>query len=360
MTTHTLVEHISASEDGYEVKRRSPTVDYLSRYIALSEHLDREVHPKVNAGASAMDSIWLTDHGPEHIATVISRMDDLTYQHGRYVVSPYEAYILLVAAHMHDIGNVFGRSEHEGRVRNVLFEMEDSLVGDDNIEKRMICDIAIAHGGRIADDEAVPNAIAMDTIGRMPHERPIRKLAAILRLADELADDRTRSNALDLEVLAKNETYERQSQIHHVYAQRLHPPIVNHQTRTIKLMFEMLVEHVVQQYYKRGTKQYLLDEIFERTLKTHREQVYCGRFMSPDILLDHVEVEIMICAENYSEVLARLNYVLEQAYPTYISRIVDVVPALNGMSGQHLAGTIENIVEEYDGSPINLNGVSLE
>ncbi|MDE0040179.1 MAG: hypothetical protein OXU77_21855 [Gammaproteobacteria bacterium] len=334
-------------------------MNYYTRFMGLSNHLNKEVHPKVNAGSTAAETVWLTDHGPDHIATVIGRIHDLAFQSGAYVVSPYEAYILAVAAHMHDIGNVYGREEHERRVRDILFGLDDTLIGDDNIEKRMICDIAMAHGGKIGSDpNGTPDAIAMDTIGRMSHDRPIRKLAAILRLADELADDRTRSNKLDLEVLAENKSYRRQSEIHHVYAQRLHPPAIDHQTRTIQLTFELLMEHVVAKYYKRGKGRYLLDEIFERTLKTHREQIYCSRFMSPDILLDRVAVEILVCTPKYQEVRARLDYTLEQAYPVYICKIADAVPSLHGVSGHGLAGTIDEIMEaRYDGSPVDLNPI---
>ena len=86
-------------------------VDYHDRYVRLNQHLNDHVHPKVNAGAAATDDLWLTDHGPEHVATVISRINDLTFRDGNFVVSPYEAYLLLVSAHFHDVGNVFGRGK---------------------------------------------------------------------------------------------------------------------------------------------------------------------------------------------------------------------------------------------------------
>ena len=141
-----IAKHLATSDDGYSWVRRDGRVDYQARFRALDEHMNEGVHPRVNEGAVAAGSGWLTDHGVGHVSTVIRRVEDLTFKNGRCVLSPYEAYLVLVAAHVHDVGNVFGRERHEKRAKEILFALESNCVGDDNIEKRMIFDIAMAHG----------------------------------------------------------------------------------------------------------------------------------------------------------------------------------------------------------------------
>src|SRR5690606_20790147 len=96
----------------------------------------------------------------------------------------------------HDVGNIYGRDEHERKVHEVLFSLDHTLVGEDTLEKRMICHIAMAHGGFVD-----VNKENKDTIGALRYDRSskpsgvdVKKLAAVLRLADELADDKTRTN----------------------------------------------------------------------------------------------------------------------------------------------------------------------
>ena len=90
-------------------------------------------------------------------------------------------------------------------LRDVLFTLPPEYTGDDNIEKRTICDIAMAHGGKVLSlSGGLPTKDTKDTIGHMSHDRNVKKLAAILRFADELADDRTRTNYLDGMVMQRN------------------------------------------------------------------------------------------------------------------------------------------------------------
>ena len=105
-------------------------VDYYERFVKLDDHLNKHVHPSVNQGATAAGqafanqettaadqkrAIWLTDHGPKHIETVIRRASELAFAPDP-VLSPYEVYILLLAIHFHDVGNIFGRERHEQRI----------------------------------------------------------------------------------------------------------------------------------------------------------------------------------------------------------------------------------------------------
>lgn len=162
---------------------------YLKRLENLQIHLEKEVFPHVDKGALLHRDGYLTDHGKGHIETVIRRAGRLLGEN--ICFSAYEVYLLLVAIFLHDAGNIFGREEHERRVSRIVTEL-GSLLGEDTPEKRMISNIAAAHGGRINGSK--------DTIGNLLRhvhilgkQVRVQALAALLRFADELADDSTRA-----------------------------------------------------------------------------------------------------------------------------------------------------------------------
>ena len=303
-------------------------MDYYERFIRIDNYLNDKIHPHVNVGATAHDPIWLTDHGPDHVATVIRRAGELVFA-AECVLTPYETYILLIAAHFHDMGNIFGRQHHERKIHKIMFEdLESTLVGGDTFEKRMICDIAMAHGGYAVDEGD------KDTIGKLPYDEPpdkskgvrVKKLAAILRFADELADDNTRTNRYVQQ--ATDRVYPG-SEIFHQYAAHLRPIDINHDTRSVNLRFELSTELVNRKCRKNSEETYLFNEILARNLKMYREHIYCKRFMLPDIVLDQISVHIDVCNDNYSVILGQLNYVLiEKGYPDGPRHLRDICPTL--------------------------------
>ena len=323
------------------------------RFKDLDQHLVDNVHPTVGQGTAAIDGILLTDHGPDHISTVIRRITDLTLVGEKFMINPYEAYLLAVAAHFHDTGNILGREGHEKKGVSLVFDLEDSLIGSDTIEKRKIASIARAHGGR--------EGASKDTIGAMPDDRDLRKLAAILRFADELAEDHTRTSPAHQKILDEDERIRKKSEIYHLYSQRLREVKVEHDARRVLLRFEVMPLHLRERYYKDGQRRFLLDEIFSRTLKVHREQVYCGKFMTPDVVSERTDVEICVCNERFERVLGRFHYTLEQkGYPDHVGdfRALVADDGIGGLRAASVARRINKVVTEIDDDdalPLDLN-----
>lgn len=344
-----IVRHIADGDD--------PLVDLLERFIRLDKHMVNKVHPSIGQGAALADGIVLTDHGAEHISTVILRIGELAYDEGQFKVTPYDAYLLAVAAHFHDVGNVYGRKKHERRTHSELFQLGVDLTGEDTIEKRKIASIAQAHGGYTAGSK--------DTISALPYDKTVRKLAAILRFADELADDYTRTSPTLWNMLRENEAARKESEIYHVYADRLRVVKIDHRSHRVKLRFEVLPCHLRQQYWKDGQQRYLIDEIFERTLKVHREQIYCAKFMAPDIVSDVTDVKISVCSTNYERILGRFHYTLEQkGYPDHIADFRALVApyGLSDLEGQAVAEGIGEVLSDAANvapgeQPVDLNEV---
>lgn len=257
--------------------------------------------------------IFLNDHGPEHIEKVIERAYDIL-RNSTQGINEFETFILLCAIQIHDIGNVLGRVGHEKKLHEIFDEHSKDIIID-TPEKRVIKNIAMVHGGKTFDGSK--DTISSLCASEMIFESEIRTrfLAAVLRLADELADDSTRANrvAIDLGILGVD------SQIYHEYSKVLHTVKVKEDAANkdynIILVYELVASMLSTQYNIGDGKKYLLDEIYDRTLKMEQERRYCMKFMHPFINIGRIDVKINIYG-SYSQLINTISYRLEDiSYP---------------------------------------------
>jgi hypothetical protein len=338
---------------------RDGNVNYSERFEKIADHLNKQIHTHTLEGALAAqiknieeavkeghigddllgiivkNSSWLTDHGPEHIQTVIQRASDLVST-SNCELSSYEIYVLLTAIHFHDVGNIFGRDRHEKKITEVMAEMDESIIGDDDFEKRLIRSIAAAHGGSVNGDE--------DTIRHLPYARQLKAqkvrphlLAAILRFADELAEDHTRASRFSLNTGNMLQA----SEIYHQYADRLRE--VNIEDGSVEIHFELSKDIATKQFGKGNQKVFLLDEIFSRTLKIHCEHAYCMRYMRQEINLNSITIRVGVFENKYLDELYCFDYKLEErGYPNKPNGIHEICDGLTTKNGARLTGETLN------------------
>lgn len=314
---------------------------YETRYASIKQYMNSYIHPNVVPGAMIEDGGFLTDHGPEHIATVIARASNLLTS-SRCKVSTYEMYILLCSIHFHDAGNAYGRKGHE----KLTFEIIDSLgalVGPDQAERRAIAEISRAHGGYTDEGDK-------DTIGRLQVDLPLlgenvrqAYLAAVLRFADELADDTHRASRY----LVENRMIPKSSEVFHMYALRLQSVIVRADDGSVDLLFDLCANDVINKFGKAAGEVFLLDEIFERTVKMHYERVYCRQFMLPDIDIRTINVKIDIYDNNFHEKIRSISYQLkDRGYPSdSVASVHQLAPELKSW----------NSIEDINGEKLSLH-----
>lgn len=322
-------------------KQFPQNTDYPSRLKVIFDYLSNNIYPQVGTGAlletliTGANPVYLNDHGVNHVIQVIERASLLVRQ-SKYDINAYEAYILVVAILLHDLGNIYGRDAHE-RKSGEIFNSLGAVLTNDTAEKRIIAKIAAAHGGKIGDSK--------DTIGTLQREfhlfgKCVNKqfIAAILRFADELADDRTRASRFFLD----NQNLVPGSAIFHAYSDSLRS--VNIAKHDISLQFEINKSKLLQQYPKGESHIYLVDEIFLRSLKMFTENIYCMRFLRPNIFIENLRFTINFFDDSFqNEIHEPVSYFLrENGYPVLTSNnIVSFCPNLEGISGNSIAEQLQ-------------------
>lgn len=291
---------------------------YWERYNQLATKLNSDWHTQVAAGSQAADGGMLTDHGPDHIQTVINRaaalLDDYSNDNS---LTGYEIYLLLCAIHFHDLGNIHGRVKHEKKITSMMNEVSGFL--GDATERKYIREIAEVHGGKVGDDKDTISHLESNATLYGQHVR-LQVLAGVLRFADELADDSYRANSILLKLGAIPDS----SAIYHKYAHCLNSVIVRPNNKEVSLHYHINIKEFVKKFPKKDgsgkdyIQVYLLDEIFERLSKIYLECVYCNHFTTPIVDIISISVEIMCLKDDeiLADNLPKIKFVLkEKGYP---------------------------------------------
>ena len=291
----------------------------VEKYCNLERILNERWHPNATLGAAIHGDGLLTDHGVEHIAAVMHHANEILGPNLRYL-SGYEIYLLLIAIHFHDLGNIYGRSKHEQKIIEVMDAMGDSLEID-AVEKEFVIAIAKSHGGYCGDDKDTIRWVNVDETCNGMCVRA-KMLASILRFADELSDDFTRTSYKGIEVPKENEAY-------HMYSTVLEP--VSVQGETIKFHFRIPKEYTQNPVGKGSKEIYLYDEVLERLTKCMRELEYCRKYSNGFINITTLNVKIDIMSllrikESIAFRLTLLGYpnVRESSLESYMDRVVNI------------------------------------
>jgi len=234
---------------------------------------------------------YLNKHNAKHVEMVIEKASVLL-QELHAELSPFEGFLLLLAIHFHDVGIVYGREEHEIKCQKLMQmpQIEGRL--PDATLRSDIIKIASVHGGVCSDGDkdTISTAITESVCHRYGQIVRRRFLAAIVRFADELADDRTRASVLKI----GDEDLPSISMLHHCYSDSLHS--VSVESNTVKLDYRIGYDVAIRKFKTPKRDVYLLDEIYSRTKKMHQERIYCMRFW-PHEYQQIRDIQVDICVE---------------------------------------------------------------
>lgn len=304
--------------------------DYFDRYWQTKKYLADYIYPYIAAGTSSEDQGIYTDHSIDHFNAVIryaGKLLGLDHQPDlssvELKISPYEAYILLVSILLHDAGNINGRRNHEKRPLEI-FKQIGKTVCPDYFEATFIARIARAHGGKTTttDGHETKDTIRNMSLSESDTYQSIsfrpRAIAALVRFADEICEDRSRS----ARYLLENDALPEQSEIFHHYAYSISSVDVDLLGKSISIKYELLKPSALKKFGKAGAteKQYLIDEINERLEKMFCELCYCKSFMLDIVNITRIRATVLILDDDdYMTQLESEFFELEEkGYPSQV------------------------------------------
>lgn len=263
--------------------------NYIETFKEIESKLNSDYHPLVNLGAAVNDSGLLTDHGPDHVQMVMKRALQIIGEKRIKILTGYEIFILLLAIHFHDLGNIYGREEHEQKISDVMEKMGEALPLN-SIDSEFVRDIAMAHGGYADALKTDKDTIHIIKPIEYRDEVLIRPsaLAAILRFADELSEDFSRADKVSkIEIPKENEIY-------HAYSRALDVNILGN---VVTFRYRIPYEYTQKKMFKGKNEKYLYDEIKERIEKCLHELEYCRKYSDGFIEISILKVNIYLLEE---------------------------------------------------------------
>lgn len=270
--------------------RNNKVVDYYHNYMVIKKYLIQNVYKDVTSAANLNEngeSMYYNDHGIDHVETVIDRASELV-KSDYCDLNAKEVYFLLCAILIHDIGNIFGRKNHEGNHHSVISHIMNDF-SNDTAEQTIILEIARAHGGRTERG-------SKDTISELHNEKHYghekvrtRLLSSILRFADELADEKARASHT---MLNKNLLTNNPSEVFHAYSACVDSVVTNHKDNAIFVQYHIPVEYIKRKFKKLDSDCFIIDEIYQRIEKIHIENIYCQKYISKYIPISKIEINI--------------------------------------------------------------------
>jgi hypothetical protein len=311
---HAIVEKMALlkSVDDWKIKI-SENINNLKSKISLSQN-DFNTFEKMLQNDTF---VYLNQHGLGHIEKIIEHINRiLHFFRDEDKLTPFEIFLLLCAIQFHDIGNYIGREHHEREVYKIIIENAESIIKD-TPTKRLIGKIAQVHSGKINGDPDTITKSNLQISGRLLG-KDVREclLAALLRFADELADDTSRA---DIQALKENRIPVG-SIIHHEYSNSLQSVKIdkNRVNNTLFIQLDFFIDSITifKKFIKDNKKILLIDEIFNRSIKFEKERRYCMRFFSQYIHINEIKVRIEIGAQYDLEDSEIISYTLsEYGYP---------------------------------------------
>ncbi|UFW42054.1 HD domain-containing protein [Bradyrhizobium sp. WSM471] len=306
-------------------------MNYYNRYTQIKQHLATKYYQATATGLS-QGGHRFTKHDISHIDDVIQRTGQLLgldkpgsqpYEK----LEPYETFVLLYAILLHDAGNAYERAGHEARAFDILRDM-GNLCPLADIEKRLVASIAQAHGGRTeaGDKDTIPAVVRENESSIDGIIVRGRRLAALLRLADELSENPRRADAIALENHSK-------SYLPNFYCKVINTKIdvlAGNISLTYSIHKEDLgAEHPDPENSDKPTL--VVDYIAKRIAKCDQERRYCNRFLNGFLYLDimRASLEIFDGTKLIDEVTVDLS---DRGYPSTPRPVVEIEKRFDGVT----------------------------
>jgi hypothetical protein len=249
---------------------------YKSRISTISGKFRHGTLKFVDQLANANDGEFYTIHGPSHINTILKRTYQLlTGENDCLLITGYEAFLLVVAIYAHDSAMIYGREDHQINLQKVITD----IAGKDELtlnreERRKVAIIARAHTkDKQNNRDTITSLASSEVVGG----KTIRTqyLAAILRMADQLSDDRSRSAVGRVDVAGIPE----HARVYHYFLSAIDSIVFDKSQSLTTIQFRLEHQDIKRTFGKKS--EYLWDFLVDEMMKWFREFFYCSRFTRP-------------------------------------------------------------------------------
>jgi hypothetical protein len=327
-----LLKERSQSSEGFP----HANLSYWSLYESMKSYVHQHFYRSAGAGL-AVNGGRYTRHDIEHVNDVIRTAGHLLCLEGDSNVSKasqlnsFEVFVLLTAILLHDAGNAIRRQGHERVALPALRDM-GNLSQLTAMEQRLISTIARVHGGTTDDgDKDTIGKVILQPVATVMNNVRVhsRRLAALLRLADELSENPRRADPIALQ----KPYISKAAVVHNLYCNVINT-IIDLPSGTITLEYHLDLSLLKEDYNidpENDTEVVsLVDYIAHRIDKCEAERIYCGRFLSDFVRYDRLRVRLLV-HDDYDE-LDRIELELsESGYPSHQRRVTQINERFSGV-----------------------------
>jgi len=310
------------------------TLSYWALYESMKTYIHQSFYRSAGAGLAAEGGRY-TRHDIEHVNDVIRTAGHLLgIKSGSNLskagqLNSFEVFVLLTAILLHDAGNAVRRQGHEKVALPTLRDM-GNLTQLTAVELRLISTIARVHGGTTedGDKDTIAQLILQPVAVVNNVQVHARRLAALLRFADELSENPQRADPIAL----KKPYISKAAVVHNLYCQVVNP-IIDLPSGTITLEYDLNPSLLAEDYNidpADDTKIIsLVDYIAQRIDKCEAERIYCGRFLADFVRYDRLLVKLLVHDDD--DLLDRIDLELsESGYPSHQRRVDQISERFSG------------------------------
>ena len=289
-------------EEVYQILSRKSNPLYFDTYALVKSRLDKSYFPFLRDVQP-----FRTDHGIEHINRILEKLSHFLRPHlpvpgnteGR-IIDLENLNLLLNATLWHDLGNLYGRSDHAQNIAKIFGGVSTFLYDPPHSE--LILKIAQGHCGensieRVIEDEST---VIYDSVIYAQF------LSALLRISDEIDEDQRRVETRLISKVPKEcEAYWRFCSCNESIMPIYQGDSLGNVSLEIKVMCKMPKEAVYAKWGKNSNEVICISEYVSRLSKMNKERMYCNKFLRQYSALyfrniDRINAEIHVYDEKGS------------------------------------------------------------
>jgi hypothetical protein len=283
-----------------------------------------------------------TDHGPEHIIRImklykkmlknnIPTLSDSEEVPSGSALNFYEIYLLLCATVWHDVGNLFGRDQHNEKISDVINRLENNFFVDKDMEKYAI-QIAKAHTG----EGGVGKKISLEDTDYQNAEICLRFLGALLRFADELEEGEVRMDNQYYESM--KDQIPNDQKIYWETSRCIKRVVPNPDESAVKIRAKISKNDLFKLFAKDGKEVALIDELVFRVDKMNQERIYYMEFVRKYIYYNEIVFDLVV--ENASPETFTFRFDNDHGYDAFWNNYPTMNPK-NEIDGYILQKEVE-------------------